>query len=267
MELEPEIAIFWRSLFAAILLGLFLKGSKRKFSISTKQDYNLILLGGGLMAIHWVTYFYSLHLSNVAIAIITLHTYPAMTTLLEPLILKTKFRWVHLILAIIVVTGVWIMSPEIKTNSDTIAAIGFGLFSAFAYAIRNIVTRKVMPRYHGSTMMFYQLCIMALILCPFLFFKSSAPLITHDIPELVGLVILTTCLGHTLLVVNLKKYKAVTVALLSCIIPIYGILWSFIFLGERPLQKTLIGGCFILATFVIASYTAQKGPQKETNTT
>ena len=258
MELEPEIAIFWRSLFAALLLGLFLKGRQTSFAIKSRQDYNLIMLGGGLMALHWVTYFYSLHLSNVAIAIITLHTYPAMTTLLEPLILKTKFKLIHLILALVVITGVWIMSPEIKTDDDTTAAIGFGLFSAFAYAIRNIVTRKVMPRYHGSTMMFYQLCIMALILSPFLFYKSSAPLITHDIPELVGLVILTTCLGHTLLVVNLKKYKAVTIALLSSIIPIYGILWSFIFLGERPLPSTLIGGGFVLATFVIASYTSSE---------
>lgn len=258
MQLDPEIAIFWRSLFAAILLGLFLKASKRAFSIRSRLDYNLIMLGGGLMALHWVTYFYSLHLSNVAIAIITLHTYPAMTTLLEPLILKTKFRLIHLAMALVVIIGVWIMSPEIRTDNDTTMAIIFGLFSAFAYAIRNIVTRKVMPYYDGSTMMFYQLCIMAFILSPFLFYKSSAPLITHDIPELVGLVVLTTCIGHTLLVINLKKYKAITIALLGSIIPIYGILWSFLFLGERPVPNTLIGGCFILATFVIASYSAQR---------
>jgi drug/metabolite transporter (DMT)-like permease len=263
MEMQPEVAIFWRSLFAAIVLGLFLKLTKRDFPLRSQQDYNLIMLGGGLMALHWVTYFYSLDLSNVAIAIITLHTYPAMTVLLEPLLLKTRFQIFHLTLAALVVTGVWIMTPEIKTDDDTVAAIGFGLFSAFAYAIRNIVTRKVMPYYHGTTMMFYQLCIMALMLCPFLYFKSSAPLLTDDWPEMIGLVFLTTCIGHTLLVVNLKRYKAVTVALLSSIIPIYGILWPYLFLGERPDLKTYIGGAFILATFGMAAYRASMAKKSE----
>jgi len=262
--MEPEVTVFWRCLFAAMLMGLFLKISKRNMGIKSKQDYNLIMLGGGLMALHWVTYFYSLQLSNVAIAMITLHTFPAMTTLLEPIILKTRFQAYHLILALLIIMGIWIMTPSISTDDDTVVAIGFGLFSAFAYALRNIFTRKVMPRYNGSTMMFFQLCIMAFILMPFLFFKSSQPLLTDDWPELIGLVLLTTCLGHTLLVVNLKRYKAVTVALLSSIIPVYGILWSYLLLGEEPSSDTLKGGLFILSTFIVEALYAGRGSKKET---
>jgi len=256
--MAPEVTIFWRCLFAMIILGLFVRYRKLGLGIKSTQDFYLILLGGSLMGLHWVTYFYSLSLSSVAIAILSLHTFPAMTALLEPLILKSKFQLYHLILAALVILGIYFIVPSFDTNDDTVKAVIFGLVSALAYALRNIFTRKVMPRYHGSSMMFFQLCVMTLMLSPFLFLKSSAELVTHDWPFVLALAVFTTCIGHTLLVINLKRYPAVTVALLSSIIPIYGIIWPFIFLGEVPKMTTIIGGAFILASFSAEAWFARR---------
>lgn len=256
--MDPEVSIFWRCLLATICLGGFLYFKKADFSIRSKQDFNLIMIGGGLMGFHWVTYFYSLSLANVAIAILTLHTFPAMTAILEPLILKTKFQFYHLVLAALVMLGIYIISPSMDLGDDVVLAILFGLFSALAYALRNIFTRKVMPNYNGSCMMFFQLCIMTFMLIPFLFLKSSAELLTHDWPMILSLAIFTTCIGHTLLVVNLKNYSAVTISLLSSIIPIYGILWPFLFLSEVPSSATLTGGAFILVSFFVEGYMSGK---------
>lgn len=255
--MAPEVTIFWRCLFAMIILGLFVKIKSLGLAIKSRKDFNLILLGGSLMGLHWVTYFYSLSLSSVAIAIISLHTFPAMTALLEPLILKTKFQVYHLILALLVIAGIYFIVPSFDTDNKTTKAVAFGLFSALAYALRNIFTRKVMPKYNGSSMMFFQLCVMTLMLSPFLFLKSSAELVSHDWPFILGLAVFTTCIGHTLLVVNLKRYSAVTVALLSSIIPIYGIIWPLLFLGEIPRVTTLIGGAFILASFSVEAWVAR----------
>lgn len=258
LQMDPEVSIFWRCLLATFILGTYLYFRKADFSIKFKQDFNLIMIGGGLMGFHWVTYFYSLSLANVAIAILTLHTFPAMTAILEPLILKTKFRLYHLILASLVMLGIYIISPSMDLGDDVVLAVLFGLFSAFSYALRNIFTRKVMPNYNGSSMMFFQLCIMTFMLIPFLFMKSSAELLTHDWPFILGLAVLTTCIGHTLLVVNLKNYSAVTVSLMSSIIPVYGILWPFIFLSEVPSQSTMIGGAFILVSFFVEGYMSNR---------
>ena len=246
----PEIAVFWRCLLASLLLGLYVK--LRGLNISIKKgDGPMILLGGFLMGVHWVTYFYALHLGSVALAMLTLHVFPALTTLLEPLLLRTRFHLYHLLLAGLVILGIWWMAPASETEEKTTLAIVFGLVSALAYALRNIFTRKVMSRYHGSTMMWYQLCIMTLLLVPYLMTKSSETLLTDDWPIIVALALITTCLGHTLLVHSLKNYKAVTVALLSSIIPVYGIISAYLYLGEIPQRSTLIGGGFILATFLV----------------
>ena len=258
LRMDPEVSIFWRCLLATICLGSFLYFRKADLSIKSKHDFNLIMIGGGLMGFHWVTYFYSLSLANVAIAILTLHTFPAMTAILEPLILKTKFQFYHLVLAALVMGGIYTISPSMDLGDDVVLAILFGLFSALAYALRNIFTRKVMPNYNGSSMMFFQLCIMTFMLIPFLFLKSSAELLTHDWPMILALAVFTTCIGHTLLVVNLKNYSAISVALMSSIIPIYGILWPYFFLNEVPSPSTLLGGGLILISFFVEGYMSNR---------
>ena len=50
------------------------------------------------MGTHWVTYFYALQWSNVAIGMLSLFTYPVITALLEPLFFNTRFQLRHLIL-------------------------------------------------------------------------------------------------------------------------------------------------------------------------
>ncbi len=249
LTLAPEVAIFWRCLFAMILLGLFLK--IRGVGIKIRNgDRGMIFLGGLLMGIHWVTYFYSLSLAYVAIAILTLHTFPAMTAILEPLILKTKLRLYHLFLAALIILGIYIITPSLDLHDNLVLAIVFGLLSALTYALRNIYTRKLVGYYDGSSMMFMQLVVMSLLTLPFLTIKTSAPLVVDgDWTLILALALITTCIGHTLLVQNLKHYSAVSIGLMSSIIPVYGIIWPFIFLDEIPSKNVLLGGAIILTSF------------------
>ncbi len=258
LQMAPELSIFYRCVLSAILLGTFIAIKKYGLGIKEEGHKKYILIGGILMAIHWITYFYALSLSTIAIAILTLHMFPAMTAILEPLLLGTKFKVYHLALATLVIIGIYIISPPIDLSNNIFKAVLFGTLSALTYALRNIYTRKIMKHYNGSVMMFYQLCIMMVLLLPYLFLKSSQPLITHDWPFIIGLAVLTTCLGHTLLVQSLKNYSAVTISLMSSIIPIYGVFLGYIFLAEMPAKSTLIGGTFILTSFVIEGYHANK---------
>ncbi len=258
LTLAPEVAIFWRCLFAMVLLGLFLKFRRIGIKIR-KGDGWMIILGGLLMGIHWVTYFYSLSLAYVAIAILTLHTFPAMTAILEPLILKTKLRFYHLFLAFLIIVGIYIITPSLDFHDNLVLAIGFGLLSALTYALRNIYTRKLVGYYDGSSMMFMQLVVMSLLTLPFLTIKTSAPLVVDgDWTLILALAAITTCIGHTLLVQNLKYYSAVSLGLMSSIIPVYGIIWPFIFLDEIPSNNVLLGGAIILTSFFVEAIASSR---------
>jgi drug/metabolite transporter (DMT)-like permease len=259
IDMSPTLIIWWRGFIATILMLAFIRLCRYSMRVRSKGELFIIILSGILLAAHWITYFYALALSSIAIALLTLHTYPAMTALLEPLMLKTRFRWYHLWLAMLIVVGVYILLPDTDYSGDISIAIVLGLVSALAYALRNIFTRKVIVHYNGSVMMLFQLIVITIVLMPILFVETPGySSIQYEWPLILTLAIVTTCLGHTLFITNLKHYDTITISLLNSIVPVYGILWGVIFLGEHPSLKTVLGGSLILVAFIIESIHSAK---------
>ena len=257
VSLSPELTIFYRCVLASAILYFYLRYRGIKPFGSKLQFPFYILLGGFLMAVHWVSYFYALSLSSIAIAMLTLHTHPAITAILEPIILKTRFELHHFILAIVVIVGIWFILPSLDLKDKIVLATIAGGISALSFSLRNVWTKKIMMHYNASQVMFYHLLIMSILLVPFVFIHDSSKL-GSDWSYIVALAILTTVVGHTLFVNALKYFSASTVALLSSIIPVYGILWGMWLLNEIPDLSTIIGGALILSSFVIESFVSQK---------
>ena len=133
VQLPVPVAIGARAILAFIALFLYCKWKGFGLKID-KKDTGVILLSGLLMGTHWIAYFYALKLSNVAIGMLSIFTYPVITALLEPVLLKTKFQLLHILLAVLVLTGMYFLSPTLNFEDSYTLAIGFGVFSALAYA-------------------------------------------------------------------------------------------------------------------------------------
>ncbi len=250
IDMPAPVTIWWRGAIAALLLFFFCKFKNYDLELETVKDKRLILIGAVFLGIHWVTYFYSLYYSSVALALMTLYTYPAMTTILEPLILKTKFQAIHLLLAFLILLGIYIMSPNLDLANDKVIAIGLGLLSGFTYALRNILTKDLAGRKHGSVLMFYQLVIITILLVPVLFLMETSGIASYWMPT-IALALFTTAIGHTLIIRSFKNFSITSFSLLSSSIPILGVLWAFVFLSEIPDWQTITGGALVLLTVVI----------------
>lgn len=251
IELPIPITIGLRSLLGGIALYLFCKWKKVSFYIEGR-DRKTIFLGGLLMGLHWITYFYSLRLSNVAIGMLSLFTYPAITAVLEPIFLKTKILKIHLILSVLVLVGIYFLVPEFDLRNDDFKAVGFGVLSAFCYATRNIIMKTKINNYDGSLLMTYQLLIVTVLLIPFAFFLDTSEVLNY-LPATILLALLTTAIGHTLFLRSLKHFSTVTASIVSCSQPVYGIIIGMIFLHEYPKPTTIIGGAIIILTVLIES--------------
>ena len=212
------------------------------------------------MCVHWVAYFYALKLSSVAIGMLSLFTYPVITAFLEPLMLGTKFQRIHLLLAFLVLTGMYFLSPNLDFQNSHTIAIAFGLLSALAYAIRNIILKKKVSKYNGTMLMVYQTAIAGILLLPFLF-TTSFEVILSQWQVLLALAVLTTAIGHTLFLMTFKHFTITTVSIISGIQPVYGILIGVIFLSEIPKGTTILGGILILSSVVIESVRSNKQPK------
>ncbi|WP_405397253.1 DMT family transporter [Maribacter sp. Asnod2-G09] len=256
VQLPVPVAIGSRALLAFVALFLYCKWKGFNLKVD-KKDIPVILLSGVLMGVHWVTYFYALKLSNVAIGMLSIFTYPVITAFLEPILLKTKFELMHLLLAFLVLTGMYFLSPTLDFENSYTIAIGFGVFSAFAYALRNILLKKKVAKYNGSMLMTYQTAIVGVILFPFLF-TVSADTIISQWEVLVALAVLTTAIGHTMFLMTFKHFNITTVSILSSIQPVYGIIIGAFFLSEIPKGTTILGGILILSSVVIESIRSKK---------
>lgn len=251
IELPVPLIIFLRSAIGGLALYLFCKWQKLSFKIH-KKDRKTIFFSGVLMGLHWITYFVSLKLSSVAIGMLSVFTYPVITTLLEPIMLNSKFKKSNLLLGFIVLVGIYFLAPEISIENDQFKAIGFGVFSALCYSIRNIYMKSKSSQYEGSILMVYQLIIVTVLLSPMLLIYDMSGL-DSSFPAILILALLTTATGHTLFVYSFRNFTISTASIISSIQPVYGIIIGMIVLGEYPALSTIFGGLLILSTVLIES--------------
>jgi len=257
ISMSPPVTIWIRCIMAAIILGAFCWHKKIDLKIKHKKDWLSIIISGLFFGAHWVTYFYALHLTNVAIGMLSLFTYPIITALLEPLFFKTTLNKKHVLLGIVVLIGIYFLSPEFNIENNQTKGVLFGLISAVFYAGRNIIMKKKVANYHGSMLMFYQMVVITLVLWPVLFIFEVNPT-TNDWKALLVLALVTTSIGHTLFVMSFKNFSVSAASIMSSLQPIYGIIFGILFLTEIPTSNTLIGGFLILTTVVIESFQSTK---------
>lgn len=251
VTLPPVVTIGWRALLAVGFLFIFLKWKRISLKID-REDRFKVILGGILMGIHWVAYFKALQLSNVAIGMLTIFTYPALTSILEPLLLNLPFQKIHLFLGLLVLAGIAFLIPDLDFENEYTQAVAFGLGSALAYALRNILMKKQVKKYHGSLLMTYQALIVGIALIP-LSFQTSVETLQENLIWLLALALLTTALGHTLFLLTFRYFSITTASIISSVQPVYGIALGILLLGEMPQWSTIIGGVLIISAVIIES--------------
>ncbi|MDO9276169.1 MAG: DMT family transporter [Lutibacter sp.] len=257
ISMPPPVTIWLRCVFAALILGAYCWHQKIDLKIYGKRDFKAIFLSSLLFGAHWITYFYALQLSNVAIGMLSLFTYPVITALLEPLFFKTKINKMHILLGIIALIGIYFLAPNFNLESNITKGVLFGLLSSVFYAIRNIMMKQKIAQYPGSMLMFYQMVIVSVVLWPVLFIFKAQPS-SEDWMALITLALLTTAVGHTLFVMSFRNFSISTASIMSSVQPVYGVLFGLFLLNEIPSENTLIGGFLILTTVIIESVKSNK---------
>ena len=247
IPLSPGLIIFWRCLLAFVLLYLYIRW-RQKYKIQTKHW--LFFVGSGvLLAIHWTTYFQSIKLGGVAVGMLSLFTYPIITSLLEPLILRSPYSWFDITSSVLILAGLYLMVPEFSLGNLVVQGILWGIFSALIYSLRNLWNKKMIKVYSGSIIMCYQLLISALVLSPVLWLYP-AKISASTWGLILVLTIITTAIAHTLFVKGLKYFSTSSVSIMSCLIPVYGVAWALIFTDEILTQEIIVGGGIIIVAII-----------------
>ena len=259
IDMPTPVIIWWRSALALIFLYIFCRYKKINLKLNSK-DIPTFIISALFLGAHWITYFYALKLSNVAIGMLSLYTFPVITVLLEPLFVKVKFDPIHIVLGFIVLLGIYILAPEFSLESTHVKGILLGLLSAIFYALRILILKQHVTQYNGTMLMLYQILILTIVLSPVLYVMDTSGINTQ-FPYVLLLALVTTAIGHSMFIHSLKYFSASSASIINSMLPIYGILIAYIFLNEIPSKNTLIGGLLIFSTVIIEGLRSKKKKQ------
>ena len=256
----------YRTAVAGIVLFIVLSLQKQKIRLASAKDYKIALLLGIVVGIHWVTYFAGMQMAGVTIGIIAFFTYPVITVFLEPLLtrflsksnISSKPKRKDILIAFIVMVGIYLLIPEISLGNQVTLGIATGVLSAFFFALRNILHKNYFSHYSGPHTMLYQTLVASLMLC--LFVEVPPMDVTHNDWLLILLVgVIFTAMPHSLFASSLRHLSATTAGLISCLQPLYGSVLAFLLLSERVNIWAIIGGLLVISAALFETWSVSRG--------
>ena len=167
----------------------------------------------------------------------------------EPLTWRTVAGMALGLAGVVVLVG-W--HPETIT-SDTALAIAACLAAALCYGLAGTYAKRKLAGVPSFSIACASQLAAAVVLAPALPFTSvPGPLSALVIANVVALAIASTAIAYLIyfrLIADIGPARALTVTFL---IPLFGVLWGFLFLGEALTINMLSGGALIVAGTALA---------------
>ena len=249
---SPIVIVCGRSLFAIAVLFIVLRFLKQNLKLSSRKDYLALILLGIILAVHWFSFFKSVQVSNVAICVLTFSTYPMFVTFLEPYFFKEKIRLFDIMTAFITLFGISLIVPKFELENNLTQGALWGILAGFTCALLSIFNKKYVRKYSSLLLAFYENLVCAVVLFPFLIFMRPV-LYAKDIFLLLILGVIFTALAHSLFIKGMTHVKAQLASIITCLEPIYGIVFAIFLLHEIPQGRTILGGAVIIGATILAT--------------
>ena len=131
ITLNEAVLVWYRMMITCVVLWLLLVFRKRKPAASRKLFLQASSVGF-ILALHWVTFYAGIKISNVSTALVCLSAMGFFTAILEPIMLRSPFDITEVLLGLLAIAGISIVfhfDPHYKTG------IIISLFSALLASI------------------------------------------------------------------------------------------------------------------------------------
>ena len=135
-----QTALVWNRLWIAVIGLIVIPGVLKGVRSITRANFLIFSGIGVVVALHWLTFYGSIKVGNsVSVTLACLATSALFTSILEPVITKSKFQWVELLLGLIVIVGIYFLSG---VGEAYYWAIIIGITSAFLAALFSTLNKK-----------------------------------------------------------------------------------------------------------------------------
>ncbi len=252
IHLSEGVLVWYRMLITSvcwILIGVITKKVKW---LSVREIFRFSIVGL-LVALHWLFFYGSIKYSNISIGMSCLPMIAVFSSILEPIVLKQKFKWYEMMLAMLAMLGMFLIFQFTEVFRTGIV---LGLVSSMLASVFTILNKRLVGNYNSETVTTYEVTTgfiyLTVIMPLYLFFFPTQKLLPDQTDLLLLFIFSVVCtvIPFNLSMKALAKVSAFTANLSLNMEPVYGIILAFIFYHE---QKELGVGFFLGAGIIFFS--------------
>ncbi|MDO9261276.1 MAG: EamA family transporter, partial [Flavobacteriaceae bacterium] len=243
--------VWYRMLLASIFILMYFLFKKKSLKIDGRIALKF-LFGGLIIALHWITFFGAIKVSNVSVALVTLSTGALFTSFLEPIFFKRKVNYIEILFGLIVVFGLYLI---FKVETEYWLGIILALIAAFLSASFSVLNGLYVQKYEPATISFYQILFGVLAITIYFLFNGNFTVEFFQLKPtdwLYLLILSSVCTAYAFIVsVKLLRYLSpYTIMLTINLEPVYGILLAVLIFGEKEMMDSMfyVGALIILFT-------------------
>ena len=227
--------VWWRMLLVVAAIALWPPVWR---ALRATDGRTLLLFSGAgiIVAVHWLTFYGAIKLSNASVAASCMAVAPIFMALVEPWIARRSFDPRELLIGIVALPGVALVVGG--TPDAMRAGIIVGVVSAFLVAIFGSLNKRIIERAAPLLMTWVELAAgTAFLGIVALLMPGPGPALPmpdgRDFALLVTLAIACTLLPFTLSLHALRHTSAFTAQLAISLEPVYAVLLAIVLLGEQ----------------------------------
>ncbi len=239
-----------RASFAVLALFAFIRyqGGSWTQGFSVK-NFGVLVAAGGMLAVHWITFFIAVKIAGVAVATLGFASFPAFITVCECLLFKEKISVAEWLILTLVTVGLVLVTPSFDFQDEATIGLAWAVLSGFAFAVFTLINRRAAAHIPAQQVALWENLVVALLTLPF-----SFPTITQlDAINWLWIALLgvfCTALSHYLLVSSLMTLKARSAGIVIALEPVYAIIFAAILFSQYPSNRALFGGVLMVGAIV-----------------
>ncbi len=260
---EPLTIALYRMITVTLLMMLLFNKKLLAIKDVPKRTLTLSSINGVVLALHFITWFYAIKLTSVASAAVLVNLHPILLVVLTRVFHNERTNFFQLIAIFVTIGGSMLLAyadgnvSGHALSGDVMAIIAAFLFGIYLF-VGDVSRREVSNEVYtfivyGSSAVF--LIILSAVAFP------SAFIVTDKINYLVflGLAIVPTLLGHSMLTLSLKVVSSKTLSVAVLGEPIIGSVIAYFLFDEGFSHLKLLGIGIIMSGILM--YTLNKKDQ------
>ena len=265
----PIVVVGGRFVIASAVLLVFMKFRREFLTIPMKLWLKFFFLGLTGILLHNSLMYEGLESVTASTASILLALIAIKITVIDSFLSRRLPRWNIVVGVLLGFFGAMYVVTNGHPSDFLDLKVGKGevlvLLSGLSWAVYSVIGRDLLTSYKPLLVTTYASVIGVALMTPFFFHNPS---VTFDIftdLESVALISFLGFFGSAL--AFLWYYEAVALlgvvetAIYINFVPVFGVLFAFIFLGESISSSVLIGGAIVLAGVLLVTVCAEKSGQ------